>query len=101
MQEDCLSAVHVLFIYYLGKALNGTTIQIAAQEDGLLYIEPKFADVITSVTINDTNNKVMNESGRQPTSWESKEISSAVQPNQDSGSCGTSKNNQEASHTNK
>ena len=59
MQGDCLSAV--LFIYYLGKALHGTTITITAEEEGVFYIEPKYADDITSVTINDTNNKIMNQ----------------------------------------
>ena len=58
MQGDCLSAV--LFIYYLGKALSCNSIKVEANNNGTFYIEPKYADDITSVTINDTDNIVMN-----------------------------------------
>ncbi len=58
MQGDCLSAV--LFIFYLGKALSYNSIKIEADNKGIFYIEPKYADDITSATINDENNTIMN-----------------------------------------
>ena len=54
MQGDCLSAV--LFIYYLSFALKCTSVKIQAHEEGIFYIEPKYADDITSVTLNDSGN---------------------------------------------
>ena len=77
--EYCLSAV--LFIYYLGKALNTTSIQIEAEKEGIIYIEPKNADDITTVTINDTNNKIMNVVDIEQSS-STKEVALAVQSNQ-------------------
>ena len=51
MQGDCLS--EVLFIFYLAKALEYDNIKIYAQNNGIFYIEPKYADDITVATIND------------------------------------------------
>ena len=59
MQGDCLSAV--LFIYYLGKALNTTSIKIVAESEGVFYIEPKYADDITSVTVDDVGGRIMDK----------------------------------------
>ena len=57
MQGDCLSAI--LFIFYLGKALSTQAIKVEADQKGTFYIEPKFADDITSATINDKDNSLM------------------------------------------
>ena len=57
MQGDCLSAI--LFIFYLGKALSGSTIKIEADNQGTFFLEPKYADDITIATINDDNNSIM------------------------------------------
>ena len=51
MQGDCLSAV--LFIFYLAKALECDKIEIYAENNGIFYIKPKYADDITVATIND------------------------------------------------
>ena len=51
MQGDCLSAV--LFIFHLAKALEYDNIKIYAENNGIFYIEPKYADDITVATIND------------------------------------------------
>ena len=57
MQGDCLSAI--LFIFYLGKALSGSTIRIEADNQGTFFLEPKYADDITIATINDENSSIM------------------------------------------
>ena len=51
MQGDWHSAI--LFIFYLGKALSTSTIKIEADNRGIFYLEPKYADDITAAAIND------------------------------------------------
>ena len=52
MQGNCLSAA--LSIFYIAKALECDNINVYAENTGIFYFDPNYADDITVATINDS-----------------------------------------------